>query len=121
MNYKLGRKEHLLFEKFEEKADYDSEDFDHAAYEDAVDKLYKRSSAASGKRLAPLFIYSIIEKYSSEEKHLKIKEIVEILKERYDVVIERKAVSRIVIALAEHRDYAVSFDEKGAWKDEYQF
>ena len=118
MNYKLGRKQGAILEKL---GDFDSDDFDEEAYEDAVDKLYSRSSAASGKRLAPLFIYSIIEKYSSEEKHLKIKEIVEILKERYDVVIERKAVSRIVVALAEHRYYAVSFDEKGAWIEERQF
>jgi hypothetical protein len=114
MNYKKFEKEQRVRDL------YDEDEITEEEYEGQLDRINRANTAASYKRLAPLFIYRILEQESSEEKHLRQQDILRSLEVRYAVKMERKAVARIVAALSEIREFGVSLDEKGAWIEEYQ-
>ncbi len=119
MDYKKSEKyvnEIMELDELYEDEKIGQEEYDERMNE-IQDKIHQSNNITSSKRLAPLFIYTIIEKETIDGNHIRIKDIMEILEAKYEVILERKAVSRIVHALAERSDYGISLDNEGAWKE----
>lgn len=52
------------------------------------------SKVKNHKRLMPLYILNILKKYTDQDKHLRQKEIVQLLKDSFKINCERKSVAR---------------------------
>lgn len=84
--------------------------------DEEIDRFYRPKKSNSRKSLAPLFVYEILTKYSSEDKHLRLNDIISILnKYPYEISIERKALGRLIHNLVDALDYAVYQDHTGVW------
>ena len=87
--------------------------------EEELDELYRPKKSNTRKSLAPLFVYSILKEKSSSKKHLRHQEILkELQKYPYELVIERKALGRIIHNLTDTSHYAVFSDKTGVWIDQ---
>ena len=83
--------------------------------DEELDACYSLKKSNSRKSLAPLFVYKILEEQTSEERHLRQQEILDILSEfPYEIVLERKAMSRIIHNLADS-DLNIRVDKTGVW------
>ena len=69
------------------------------------------------KRMAPLLVLEILKVHTDEEHGLKVTQIVELLEQDYHVVLERKAVSRILNDLLELSEIPENYD----WKNPMRF
>lgn len=77
------------------------------------------SKIKSHKRLIPLYIINILKKYTDQDKHLRQKEIVQLIKDSFKINCERKAVARNIKYLID-----AGFDirnEKGYYIVDQQF
>ncbi len=83
--------------------------------EEALDELYRPKKSNSRKSMMPLFVYLILKEHSGPQKHLRQKEIIEILKNSpYEISVERKALGRTIHNL-EDSGLSVFSDETGVW------
>ena len=96
-------------------------DFDYDEMTDEeIDELYRPLKMNSTKTLAPLLVYFILCEHSSEEHHLRQGEILEYLETEHELVIERKALSRVLHLLAD-ADIGICNDRyEGSWHEGYR-
>ena len=64
----------------------------------------------SGKKALILNILDILRRYSDEEHRLSQKDIVEILRREYDMIVERKSIRRNILSLREY-GYEIEYSE----------
>ena len=57
---------------------------------------------AYSKKLLVLYILDILQKYTDEEHRLSQKEILEILRKEYEMIVDRKTVRRNLLNLMEY-------------------
>ena len=69
------------------------------------------------KRVAPFLVLEILKAYTDENHGLKVTEIVGLLKRDYEVILERKSVSRILNDLLELSEIPGEYD----WKNPMPF
>ena len=87
-----------------------------AMTDEEIDEFYRPKKANSRKTLVPLFVYLILREYSSAEKHLTQNEILAYLREDpYEVVIERKALGRVIHLLTDSQLGICSYPGMGTW------
>ena len=84
--------------------------------DEELDELSRPQSANSRKSLAPLFVYLILRHHSDSDHPLKQQEILSMLADDpYEVVIERKALGRIIHNL-KNSDVGIYSDKRrGTW------
>lgn len=94
---------------------YDIDEFEDMTDEE-IDAFYRPKKKNNRKSLLPLFVYLILEKFSSEDRPLHQQEIIDILAERpYEITIERKALGRVIHSLADS-DLGIKSDaRRGTW------
>ena len=84
--------------------------------EEELDALSRPKNANSRKSLVPLFVYLILLQHSDAEHPLKQQEIISYLAdEPYEVVIERKALSRVLHNLRDSQLGIYTDNHRGAW------
>lgn len=87
--------------------------------EEELDEIYRSKKSNSVKSLAPLFIYSILKEKTNSKKHIRLNEIeTELKKYPYELVLERKAVSRTVHNLVNSPHFYVYQDKTGVWVEQ---
>ena len=64
----------------------------------------------SGKKTLILNILDILRRYSDEEHRLSQKDIVDILRREYDMIVERKSIRRNILSLREY-GYEIEYSE----------
>ncbi len=64
----------------------------------------------SGKKALILNILDILRRYSDEEHRLSQKDIVDILRREYDMIVERKSIRRNILSLREY-GYEIEYSE----------
>ena len=77
------------------------------------------SKIKSHKRLIPLYILNILKKYTDQDKHIRQKEIIQLLKDSFKINCERKSIARNINYLID-----AGFDirnEKGYYIVDQQF
>ena len=62
----------------------------------------KNGAIAYSKKLLVLYILDILQKYTDEEHRLSQKEILEILRKEYEMIVDRKTVRRNLLNLMEY-------------------
>ena len=67
--------------------------------EEEQDKYYRQRKGNKRESMAPLYIYLIIQKYSSREQRLHTKDIIHLLEKYYGISLGRNAVERILHTL----------------------
>ncbi len=83
--------------------------------DEVFDDLYRPKKANSRKSMIPLFVYLILKEHSNPAKHLRQKEIIEILKKYpYEISVERKAIGRTIHNLEDSGLFVYS-DDTGTW------
>ena len=83
--------------------------------EDDEDSQFTSYSMNTRKSMLPLFVYMIVTQQSDAENPLSQKDILTRLSDRpYEIVVERKAVGRIVHNLAE-ANLGIHVDKSGVW------
>ena len=66
--------------------------------------------------MAPLFVFLILQEKTSPEKHMRQQEILaELAKFPYEIIIERKALSRIIHNLTDSQVGVFSDVRSGVW------
>ncbi len=84
--------------------------------EEELDALSRPKNANSRKSLVPLFVYLILLQHSDSEHPLRQQEIISYLAdEPYEVVIERKALSRVLHNLRDSQIGIYTDKRRGAW------
>jgi hypothetical protein len=81
------------------------------------DELYSYKKTNKRKSVAALFIYLIIMEHSTSENHLSQNEIADLLREEYEVVLERKAIGRIIHNITDSGLGIFSLKGYGTWYD----
>ena len=74
---------------------YKEIDFEDLTDEE-IDEYYRPKKQNSRKTLAPLFVYRILQEESTPEKYLTQAKILKRLEERFELTLERKALSRML-------------------------
>ena len=64
----------------------------------------------SGKKTLILSILDILRRYSDEEHRLSQKDVVDILRREYDMIVERKSIRRNILSLREY-GYEIEYSE----------
>ena len=83
------------------------------------DEKYRLKKCNSRKSMAALFVYRIIKAETTPTgKHLFQNEILNLLEEREEITLERKALSRILHTLQNSDLGICSSPRKGVWYDE---
>ena len=93
--------------------------------EEELDELFRPQKMNSRKSMAPLFVFLILQEKSSPEKHMRQQEILaELSKFPYEIILERKALSRIIHNLVDSQVGIFSDLRSGVWydaaKDQFQ-
>lgn len=84
--------------------------------DEELDALSRPRNANSRKSVVPLFVYLILMQHSSSEHPLKQHEIISYLAdEPYEVVIERKALSRVIHNLKDSQLGIYTDKHRGTW------
>ena len=84
--------------------------------DEELDALSRPRNANSRKSMVPLFVYLILKQHSSSEHPLKQHEIISYLAdEPYEVVIERKALSRVIHNLKDSQLGIYTDKHRGTW------
>jgi len=92
---------------------------DDGLSDEEADARHRPKKMNSRKSLTPLFIYQILTKNSTPEKHISQAEIIDLLSRYpYEIRIERKAVGRALHLLADAGLGVISTTRDGAWYDE---
>ena len=87
--------------------------------EEKLDAAFRPNKQNTRKSLLPLFLYLILERFSSEERPLSQQELMELLsKPPYELQVERKAVSRTLHSLADSGLGVRVTRKDGAWLEE---
>ena len=86
--------------------------------EDELDNAEKLTKRNSRKDMVPLFVYFILKEYSDSAKHLRQEEILELLREKYEIDIKRNALSRTISGLADEGLSIYSNRSTGAWMEQ---
>lgn len=72
------------------------------------------------KKLLPIYILKILHKYSAENHKLTQSEIISYLQNEYDLIVERKAVSRN-LSILEQSGYDIITTKNGTYLNEREF
>lgn len=72
------------------------------------------------KKILPIYLLRILHKWSDESHRLSQKEIISLLKNNYDLVVDRKTISRNLIGLAE-AGYDIVITNQGSYLNERDF
>ena len=91
-------------------------DFENLTDEE-IDEFYRPQKSNKRKTLAPLYVYLILIKYSSSDRHLSQNEIRLYLSKNYEIEIERKALSRIIHTLSGEGIGICNTKKDGTWYD----
>lgn len=84
--------------------------------DEELDEYYRPKKTNTRKSMAPLYVYMILWKYSSSEKHLRQQDILKHLsKYPYEISMERKALSRILHNMLDDAQLSVFSDNTGVW------
>ena len=78
--------------------------------EEELDRIYAPRSSNSRKSLLPVYIINILKCESNKENPLIQKEIRELIKFKYELEVDRKAVGRCLATLVD--------DDLNVWTDE---
>lgn len=95
----------------------DESGFDNMTDEE-IDERYRPRKANQNKTMAPLFIYLILKEHSNWNCRLTQKEIIEYLYNKYEIELERKAVSRHLESLIDADLNIWTQDRTGYWYSE---
>lgn len=83
-----------------------------------LDEYFRPKKSNSRKSMAPLFVYLILKEHSNSKKHLRQRDILEILeKYPYEISIERKSLSRIIHNIIDSQ-LSVYSDQTGTWLEQ---
>lgn len=86
--------------------------------DEELDDFFRPKKTNSRKSMAPLFVYLILKEYSDRSIHLRQQEILTLLENYpYEVMLERKALSRIIHNLTDSQ-LSVFSDKSGTWQDD---
>lgn len=86
--------------------------------DEELDEYYRPKKTNTRKSMAPLYVYKILQKHSSSEKHMRQQDILKILsKYPYEITMERKALSRILHNMLDDTQLQVFSDNTGVWID----
>ena len=85
--------------------------------DEEIDEYYRPQKSNSRKSLAPLYVYIILTEHSSSQRHLSQLEIMQYLEKEYELVLERKAISRIIHTLSGEGICIYNSSKGGAWFD----
>ena len=89
---------------------------------DEIKKEVIKMAAVDSKKLAPLRILQILNKYSDAKHPLTQEEIATILENEYGIVLERKAIGRDINLLVEAEEFGIVSDKrKGTYVFEHKF
>ena len=84
--------------------------------DEEMDALSRPQNANSRKSMVPLFVYLILKQHSDSEHPLKQQEIISYLADDpYEVVIERKALSRVIHNLKDSQLGIYTDKHRGTW------
>ena len=83
--------------------------------DEEIDEFYRPQKSNNRKSLAPLYVYIILTQHSSPERHLSQQEIIDRLRDDYEIELERKAVSRIIHTLSGEGIGIKNISKEGAW------
>lgn len=84
--------------------------------EDVLDSYSNPVNANTRKSMAPLFVYLVLKERSAEDRPMKQQEILDALAGRpYEIVLERKALGRILHNLADSNLGIYTDRRRGAW------
>ena len=98
------------------KKNYDEfEDEDYELSDEELDELYRPKKQNNRKHSLPLFVYLILKEYSSPNKPLSRKQIIDILSSEYELNIERKALARTIHDIEDEHVGIYSLKSGGAW------
>lgn len=87
--------------------------------EEEDEEFYRPQKSNSRKSLLPLFVYLIITQYSSPKKPMQQQQILDLLQSKYELIVERKAVSRTIHSLVDEY-LQIKYDKRlGVWYNEY--
>ncbi len=86
--------------------------------DDELDKTEKTTKRNSRKDMVPLFVYFILKDYSNSAKHLKQDEILELLREKYEVDIKRNTLGRTISGLVDEGLSIFSNRRTGTWMEQ---
>ncbi len=86
--------------------------------EEELDELFRPQKMNSRKSMAPLFVFLILQEKTGPQKHMRQQEILaELASFPYEIILERKALSRIIHNLADSQVGVCSDSRTGAWYD----
>ena len=83
-----------------------------------IDEYYRPQKSNNRKSLAPLYVYIILTKHSSPKRHFSQQEIIDRLRDEYEIELERKAVSRIIHTLSGEGIGIKSVAKEGTWYED---
>ena len=86
--------------------------------DEEMDRYYEPVTANMQKSLVGNYLYAIIKNRTGNGKVLRQADIVRILRDEYDITIDRKAVGRTLNALKFSSFGIMYTPEIGAWYDE---
>ncbi len=94
---------------------YDDDFDEDELSEEELDELYRPKKQNSRKHSLPLFVYLIIRQYSSSNRRLSQAQIVRLLESRFELTVERKAISRTIHDLEDENIGIHSLRTGGVW------
>ena len=83
--------------------------------DEAWDELYPERPVNTLKSAAALCIYFVLRDHSSEKRHLTQQQILNYLEDEYEIVMERKALSRTLGTITLLDGNVFSTPRSGAW------
>lgn len=96
------------------------EDDEYELTEEEMDELYRPKKQNNRKHTLPLFVYLILKSKSSSDNKLSQSQIIGILRDEYELEIERKSLSRTIHDLEDEHLGIFSNKTGGAWYDPYE-
>lgn len=99
----MRRFEDLTYEEYEELTD------------EELDEYFRPKKINKTKSMLPLFVYLVLKRFSSPDKPLLQKDIIELVSNCFALDVERKAVGRVIHGLAD-MDIGICTEYKiGTW------
>lgn len=102
-------RKNTVVEELEDFVDYDG-------FEDSDDN-YRPMCQNSRKSALPLFTYLVLKEFSSDNSHMSQKDIIDKLWGKYEIKVERKAISRCLHLISDEAIGIHVSRNGGAWYD----
>ena len=93
--------------------------FEDELTDEELDELYRPKKQNNRKHTLPLFVYLILKDKSTPDNKLSQSQIIDILRNKYELDIERKSLSRTIHDLEDEAVGIHSLKTGGAWYDPY--